>query len=149
MGKKACILAAIGFPLGILVAVMLGFFGRAPGEAIRFCSLELAARVGGETAGTLLHFLGSGLYGALCMAGSCLYDVERWPLALATLAHYLIIAVGSALCNWLLAWGMGLKLFLSVLAIQSAGFFLIWLLIWLRYRREVRELNELNRNKER
>ena len=141
MGKKVLIRAAIGFPLGLLVAVILGVVD------MRFCSQELAARVGSEGLGIALQFLGSGLYGAACMVGTAFYDVERWSLALATALHYLIIAVGLALCNWLLKWGMGAGLLLTVLAGQTVGFFLIWLIIWLRYRKEVKELNELNERK--
>ena len=139
MGKRIGIRAAVGFPLGALVAVILGVID------MRFCSAELAALVGGERLGAVLQFLGSGLYGAACMAGTVFYDVERWPLALATGLHYLIIAVGLALCNWLLLWGMDLGLFLIILAGQSVAFFLIWLIMYLRYKAEVRELNELNR----
>ena len=142
MGKKVLIRAAIGFPLGVLVAVILGLVD------MRFCSQELAARVGSEGLGIALQFLGSGLYGAACMVGTLFYDFERWSLALATALHYLIIAVGLVLCNWLLCWNMGVGVLLIVLAGQTVGFFLIWLFMWLRYRREVRELNELNRKKE-
>ena len=141
MGKKILIRAAIGFPLGVLVAVILGLVD------MRFCSQELAARVGSEGLGIALQFLGSGLYGAACMVGTLFYDFERWSLALATALHYLIIAVGLVLSNWLLCWGMGAGILLPVLAGQTAGFFLIWLIMWLRYHKEVKELNELNERK--
>ena len=138
MGKKLLTRAAVGFPLGVLVAVLLGVID------MRFCSQALAARVGSEGLGIALQFLGSGLYGAACMAGTLFYDFERWSLALATALHYLIIAVGLVLCNWLLCWGMGPGLLLTILAGQTVGFVLIWLFMLLRYRREVKELNELN-----
>lgn len=141
MGKKVLIRAAVGFLLGALVAVILGVID------MRFCSQELAAAVGSEGLGIALQFLGSALYGSACMMGTLFYDVERWSLALATGLHYLIIAVGLVLCNWFLHWGMGAGLLLTVLAGQTVGFFLIWLIIWLRYRKEVRELNELNQRK--
>ncbi len=142
MGKKVLIRAAVGFSLGALVAVILGVID------MRFCSQALAARVGSEGLGIALQILGSGLYGSACMVGTLFYDFERWSLALATALHYLIIAVGLALCYWLLCWGMGAGLLLTVLAGQTAGFFLIWLIMWLRYRKEVKELNELNGKKQ-
>ena len=138
MGRKILIRAVVGFVLGALVALILGLVD------MRFCSQDLAAAVGGEGLGVALQFLGSGLYGAACMVGTLFYDVERWSLALATGLHYLIIAVGLVLCNWLLKWGMGAGILLTVLAGQTVGFFLIWLFMWLRYRKEVKELNELN-----
>lgn len=141
MGKKVLIRAAVGFLLGALVAVILGVID------MRFCSQELAAAVGSEGLGIALQFLGSAFYGSACMMGTLFYDVERWSLALATGLHYLIIAVGLVLCNWFLHWGMGAGLLLTVLAGQTVGFFLIWLIIWLRYRKEVKELNELNERK--
>lgn len=141
MGKKVLIRAAVGFLLGALVAVILGVID------MHFCSQALADAVGSEGLGIALQFLGSALYGSACMMGTLFYDVERWSLALATGLHYLIIAVGLVLCNWFLHWGMGAGLLLTVLAGQTVGFFLIWLIIWLRYRKEVRELNELNQRK--
>lgn len=141
MGKKILARAAIGFALGAMVALILGLMDG------NFCSKELAALVGSEGAGIALQFLGSALYGSACMVGTLFYDVERWSLALATVLHYLIIALGLFLCNWLLCWGMPAGLLLTVLAGQTVGFFLIWLIIWLRYRKEVKELNELNARK--
>lgn len=141
MGKKILARAAIGFALGTMVALILGLMDG------NFCSKELAALVGSEGAGIALQLLTSGLYGSACMVGTLFYDVERWSLALATVLHYLIIALGLFLCNWLLRWGMGAGLLLTVLAGQTVGFFLIWLIIWLRYRKEVKELNELNARK--
>ena len=138
MSKKILIRAAVGFPLGALVAVILGVVD------MRFCSQELAAAVGSEGLGIALQILVSGLYGSACMAGTSFYDMDRLSLALATGLHYLIIAVGLVLCNWLLRWGMGAGILLTVLAGQTVGFFLIWLFMWLRYRKEVKELNELN-----
>ena len=141
MSKKILIRAAVGFPLGALVAVILGVVD------MRFCSQELAAAVGSEGLGIALQILVSGLYGSACMAGTSFYDMDRLSLALATGLHYLIIAVGLVLCNWLLRWGMGAGILLTVLAGQTLGFFLIWLFMWLRYRKEVKELNELNERK--
>lgn len=137
MGKKILTRVVVGFFLGSVVTVILGVID------MRFCSENLAARVGSQELGVVLQFLGSGLYGAACMAGTIFYDVERWPLALATALHYLIIAVGLVLCNWLLRWGMGPGILLIILAGQTAGFFLIWLFMWLRYRAQVKELNAL------
>lgn len=141
MGKKVLIRAAVGFALGALVALLLGVID------MRFCSQELAAAVGSEGLGIALQFLGSALYGSACMMGTLFYDVERWSLALATALHYLIIAVGLVLCNWLLKWGMAAAVLLLALGCQTVGFFLIWLFMWLRYRKEVKELNELNERK--
>lgn len=141
MRKSILIRAAVGFALGALMALLLGLVNS------KFCSGELAASVGGEGTAIALQFLGSGLYGAACMVGTLFYDVERWSLALATALHYLIIAVGLVLCNLLLKWGMGAGILLTVLGGQTVGFFLIWLIMCLRYRAQVKELNELQKQR--
>ena len=145
MRKKALIFAAVGFPLGILAGLAIAFFGRTAGGALMLYSPGLLERVGSGTGAALVQLLVCGLYGAACMAGSALYEVERWPLALATALHYLIIVLGYLLCYWLLSWKASLLETLFILGVQTIGFFLIWLFMCLRYKAQVRKLNELQK----
>ncbi len=144
MRKKLLIRAGLGFLFGIVMVVLIpAVFNRAPDGTISLCSLQLVSRVGSETAAMLFSLLMYGLYGACCMGGTMLYEIERWPLALATAVHYLIVALGYALCAWLLCWNLRMKELLFIEGMMTLGFFLIWLFLYLRFRAEVRELNEL------
>lgn len=143
MAKRVLILACVGFPVGVLIAFAIAFFS---GESMVFYSGLLLSRVGGNTsAATAVNILVCGLYGAACMMGTVFYDIDEWPLLLATVLHYLIVTMGSLACSLLLGWGDGIKGWLVIGAIQTVIFFLIWLCMFLRYKAEVRKLNELNR----
>ena len=145
MRKKALILAAVGFPLGVLMGLAIAFFGRSTDGNLLLYSPALLERMGSGTGAALAQLLACGLYGAACMAGSALYEVERWPLALATALHYLIIVLGYLLCYWLLSWKASPRETLFILGAQTIGFFLVWLFMCLRYKAQVRKLNELQK----
>ena len=143
MAKRFLILACIGFPLGVLIAFAIAFFS---GEQMIFYSGLLLSRMGGNpSAATMVNSLVCGLYGSACMMGAAFYDIERWPLLLATMLHCLIVVLGSLICFLLLGWGGRFADWLIIAAIQIVVFFLIWLVMYLRFRAEVRKLNELNR----
>ncbi len=95
----------------------------------------------------MLTLLVIALYGAVCMGGTIFYEFKNWSLAKATVAHYLLISLGYVVVDLLLCRDMPLKLLRILEGIMTVGFFLIWLILYLRYKAEVRELNELNRKK--
>ena len=93
----------------------------------------------------LLPFLFSGLYGALCMGGTVVYELEDWPLLRVSLTHYLICIVPYLPISLLLGWNSGIAELLIVMGVMTVVYFIIWLIMFLRYRAEVRELNDINR----
>lgn len=146
MGKRFLVLACVGFPVGVAIAFTIAFFS---GEKLVFYSDLLFSRMGGNaSAATAVYILGCGLYGSACMTGTAFYDIERWPLLLATGLHYLIVVLGSLVCYWFLGWGARFSDWLIIAAIQTVIFFLIWFVMYRKYKAEVKELNELNRVKD-
>lgn len=143
MKKKILIRCGCGFLVGTIMMYLVPLLlnGSPLGRGIY--SEALLARVGSPAAATAATLLVMGLFGALCFGGTLFYEIESWPLASATAAHYLAISLGYLLPNWLLGWHMPLKLLGIIEGIMTLGFFLIWLIIYLRYKAQVRELNEL------
>ena len=143
MKKKLLIRCALGFLSGM--AAMLIVPSLISGEPIGsvIYTDELLARAGSPTAAAIISLLVMGLFGSLCMGGTLFYALERWPLACATAAHYLSMALGYLIPNWLLCWDMPMKLLLTIEGFMALGFVLIWLIMYLRCKREVQELNEL------
>lgn len=143
MKKKLLIRCALGFLLGMAAMVLVPALlnGEPIGSALY--TDELLARTGSPEAAMIVSLLVMGLFGALCMGGTLFYKIESWPLSLATAAHYLMMALGYLIPNWLLCWNMPLKLLLSVEGFMALGFAVIWLIMYLRYKREVLELNRL------
>ena len=129
--KKGLILAAAGFGAGMLVSLVV----------LRLADPEALA--GGYSAGKLILFLlAGGLNGAVCMGFSAVYDVERWSVTRATVTHFAI-----TMCSlWSLALVQGwfpetAASFLVVQACFTAAYFVIWLAMYLSWRREVRRMN--------
>ena len=147
MKKKLLIRCALGFLFGMAAMVIVPSLisGEPIGRVIY--TDELLSRTGSPAAATALSLLVMGLFGALCMGGTLFYEIENWPLACATAAHYLIMALGYLIPNWLLCWDMPLSLLLAIEGLMALGFAVIWLIMYLRYKREVLELNELTKRR--
>ena len=143
MKKKLLIRCALGFLFGMAAMVIVPSLlsGEPIGRVIY--TDELLARIGSPAAATALSLLVMGLFGALCVGGTLFYEIESWPLACATAAHYLIMALGYLIPNWLLCWDMPPKLLLAIEGFMALGFAVIWLIMYRRYKREVLELNKL------
>lgn len=145
MKRKLLIRGLIGFLLGVAMMLLIpALFNRGPDGTVNYCSFELIARVGGSRSSAMaVSLLLYGLYGACCMGGTLLYELDSWPLTPATAVHYAVIALGYALAASLLRWDLSLRQLLIIEALMTVGFFLIWLFMYLRYKGKVRELNQL------
>lgn len=91
----------------------------------------------------MIQLLLPGVYGAIAMGSVVLYDLDRWPLALASLTHYLIIEILFEPMALYLEWIHTLPEILIMIGIRLICYFIIWLIIFLIYRKQVRELNNL------
>lgn len=132
----------IGFLLGMLMGNII--------EWITYSTLdniELAEILSRWTQVVAFQTLIYGLYGAAAMGGTMLYEIESWPLALSSIAHYLIIAVLFVPMALLLKWTSDLSELLIMEGMEFVGYFLIWLIIYLNYRKKIRELNTLHLNR--
>lgn len=154
MKRKILIRGLIGFATGVAMMFFVpAFINQAPLDRVIYTESFLRRVGNNETAAVLLTLLVMGMFGACCFWGTLFYEIERWPLALATIAHYLLISAGYLIPNWLLCWNMPVKLLVTIEVIMMIGFFIIWLIIYCVYKREVNELNQLqkqmrNRNNE-
>lgn len=139
MMKKTLKLAGIGFLLGIAVCSFISaIFGN--GET---APESLIAKVGSVKIARLLQLGLSGLYGACCMGFTVLYDMDRIPVAAATLIHG-VICVGTFIpLSLFLGWFERIEETLVMTGCQIAAFFCIWLIMYLVFRKETRELNKI------
>lgn len=129
--KQTAILAATGFALGLLVG--LGFLA-----ASGFGAYSAQHGLGR----LMLYLLLSGVLGAVNMGSSTIYSLERWGLLRCTLTHFCITmtsvcAVGLAL-GWLSLRQPGT---LWMLAGCTVVYFIIWLVMYLIYKRQIRRIN--------
>ncbi len=143
MGKRFLSLAGIGAAAGALCAFLIplainGFRG----PVVNPAAVE---RLGGAAAAVIVQTVLTALYGVACMGGALFYEIERWPLALATAAHFILIAALYWPLALLLNWTDSVQKILIVNAFQFIGFFIIWLALLLRYKAQVKELNRMQK----
>lgn len=127
--------------MGMIIGNVIAWLTSGGDEA--FYSADFVARMGGTTSAIILQTLLSGLLGAGSMGSTVVYEIERWSLALSTAAHYLIIEAFYVPTALLLGWVGSLPALLINMGIQLIIFLIIWIIMYLRTKAQVRELNEL------
>ena len=154
MLKKTLKAAGIGFLIGMIVGNVIAFLtGNSGTGGVTFASPQLLDMAGGSgTVAMLLQSLFSGLYGAVCFAGMSFYEIERMPLAAATALHCALIVLLFIPIALLLGWVSDIGTLLMISGMQFVGFFIIWLILYFGYKKQIRELNEMqehfqNKNK--
>ena len=104
----------------------------------------LIARTGSPVAAMAVQTLLSGIYGAYTFAGILLYYSERLSLLKATIIHCAMIVIAFIPLEIYMGWTDFTLRDIAVMAgNQIIGFAIVWLIMDAKYRREVRELNEL------
>lgn len=127
----------LGFLLGAAIGNLIAwFFGS-------YVSSMLVARMGSVPAAILVQSLVSGLYGSFALAGTLFYDIEQWSLTRSSVMHFLVIAVLYVPAAMFLGWADSATEILIVEGILLVAYFIIWLVIYLRYKKEVRSLNKM------
>ena len=147
MLKKTLKRAGIGFLIGIVIGNLIAILtGNSATNGVTFASEKLLVMAGGSAVvAMLLQSLFSGLYGAVCFAGMSFYEIERMPLAAATALHCAAIVLLFVPISLLLGWVNGIAGILIIAVIQIVVFFIIWLSLYLSYKKQVRELNKMQK----
>lgn len=133
--KKAVLLFVTGFVLGLLIAACFALADRVP---LAFMGFR-------DRWAIVVYFLYCGLMGAVNMGTMVLYDIERWGLTRTTVTHLLIVMTMMFILFFSL--GMPRNAFLIMMVAAVAAYFLIWLGLYLSYRREVRKMNDDLKNR--
>lgn len=129
--KQTAILAATGFALGLLVGLC---FLTASGIGAYYAQHGL---------GRLMLYLAlSGVLGAVNMGSSTIYSLERWGLLRCTLTHFCITITSVCAVGFILGWlSLNKPGTLWMLAGCTVVYFIIWLVMYLIYKRQIRRIN--------
>lgn len=138
MRAKSLKLAAAGFVYGMLIGNGIAWL--TGGTVV---NTFLAERLGSNAGSVILQTLLSGLLGAVAMGGVVLHEIESWSLARSALTHCLLIVGTYTVTALILRWADGWTELLIMISIQLVVYFIIWAIMFLRYRAEVQRLNEL------
>lgn len=141
MKKQIWKMAALGFLLGNVVNSLI--------SALTANDLPVAPvlleRIGSLRGALLLEFVLVGVFGAICMAGTVLYEAERLPLAAATALHCLICIGQFIPLGLFLGWCSSAVEIVIMTGSQLLGFFIVWLIMYARYCKEVKALNDMQK----
>ncbi len=139
MLKKFFKLAGIGFLSGIVLCMLICvIFG--DGMPV---DQSFVRKVGSLRAAMLLEMCITGLYGAINLGTVIIYDNEKLPLLAASVLHGSIVILPFIPMGFLLGWEKDIITCLIMTGCQIAGYFFIWLIIYLNYRKEIKKLNDL------
>ncbi|MBR4767400.1 MAG: DUF3021 domain-containing protein [Lachnospiraceae bacterium] len=141
--KKVLKYAGFGFVLGVAVSSVITILTGDPFPA----SSAFIERVGNPKGALLTQALLSGLYGALCMGTVPVYDNERLPLSLSSLIHCLCCILPFIPLSLFLGWSASVAEVLIMAGFQLAAYFVIWLILYVRYKKQAKELNEIQRQR--
>lgn len=130
--KNTAKMAAIGFAAGLLVG--LGFL--LPYGVGAFYAEYGAGRVA-------LHLGLSGVLGAVNMGSATIYSLEHWGVLRCTVTHFVITMSCLCLIGFTMGWfALGDPVTPWVLGSCVVIYFVIWLVMYLRGKRQVRRINE-------
>ena len=137
--------AEFGFSIGLLlgdgIAMLTGSLGA--GELV-LVSGKLLDMTGNIALAFLIQSLLSGLYGALTFGTIVFYEIESWPLTVATAAHALVVIGSFVPLSVFLGWASDEPVgFLIMIGCQVVGFLIVWIIMYSIYKKQVKELNEL------
>ena len=145
MTVKLLYRALCGFVLGMVVGVFMVIgmsFGSGNGSLV--LPSKLLAITGTEAGALLAHVLISGAFGIVPMVGTLLYELDSWGLLKQAVVHFAsytiaFICLGLAF-GWVEPTLADIGTTTGVFAVCHC---IIWLIMYNRYRSEVKQLNEL------
>ena len=127
--------------------ILLSVIGAVMGIAIWFIMLlahnpKALSDDSRNTGFIILNIFLSALFGACCLGGSFVYDIEEWSILRATVTHFIIVFAGFNIIGLSLGWfAFGSIEYLIIHAVMIAAYIMIWLIQYLIYKQKVRELN--------
>lgn len=145
---KALRLAVFGVAFGItgctLIEVAVSIWQNE--EALLFTA-SLLEKTGSPVNAFAVQTLLSGLIGAVCIGASIVYDFEKTGLLWASVIHYAVIEICFMPAAVYLGWVDPTIRSIGIMAgNQAIVFAAIWIIMDLKWRAEVRQLNTLLEN---
>ena len=142
MKKKLIIHVIIGFVVGAAMGMLIAWLGSFLNGEKLMENTWITTKVGRGGAIALQVVVG-GLLGCACVTGMVLYEIEKWSLALATVVHFLVIMVSFTIASFSMGWFAGsIKYFFIAIGCNAVGFAIIWVIMYLLWKREVKRMNE-------
>ena len=135
--KQILLLSVIGAVMGIAIWLIM-----------LLANNPKALSDGSHSSGiVILNVILSAVFGALCMGGAVVYDIEEWSILRATFTHFVIVFASFNIVGLSLKWfSFGSIEYWIIHAVMIAAYILIWLIQYLVFKRKVKELNRELKN---
>ena len=127
----------VGAISGTLIVLLINTISK---SSYHIATPDLAEAIGTEAA-VILQTLLSGLYGLVCIGGTEFFRIEKWSLLRSTMTHLVCILVSFTTIGLILRWirfDLPSLLFLLFIAV---AYFIIWIIMSIRWKRSIREMN--------
>ena len=132
---------ALGFICGAISGTLIVLLINAISKSsYHIATPDLAEAIGTEAA-VILQTMLSGLYGLVCIGGTEFFRIEKWSLLRSTMTHLVCILVSFTTIGLILRWirfDLPSLLFLLFIAV---AYFIIWIIMSIRWKRSIREMN--------
>ena len=145
MKRTIAIRCLIGAPVGLAISTAVCLIiSLAIGDGtFHFVSPDLIKACGSELNAALLQALFSLLYGAAWGGASAVWEVEHWSLLRQTITHLVICSVFTFPIAWWMNWmphhPLGITAYFGIFL---AVYAVIWLILTMSMRRQVRRMNQ-------
>lgn len=151
MKKKILLRGMLGFPLGIAIGYLISIFTSlmlADGYYSP-CTPELIDAMGNEINAVMLQALLCGIVGSGFAASSAIWEVDGWGLVKQTGIYFLINSVIMMPVAYVSYWmEHSLRGILGYYGLFIFIFIVIWLVLYIRGRYNVKRMNEILRKKQ-
>jgi hypothetical protein len=152
MRKKIFKLALTGFILGMIIGNLISFLTcDKSAKPLVIVSKVLIERTGSVRDALIVNTLLSGLLGMVSFIGVIFHDPDEfdWGMTKAAVYHFLLIMafnIPIALyCGWVDPDFVSLLIWIGMMALS---YFIVWLIMYLRCKKETEELNKLLKKQE-
>ncbi len=139
--------AGTGFLLGAAVGNLIAFITAYYSGDSSFVTRVLIDRAGSEAVAFLLQTLLSGAIGIAGFAGMSLYEIESWSMVRTIIVHFSAISAVFIPSAFFLGWISTLAEALIMESFMALWYFVIWVIMSIRCRAAVKELNKLQKEK--
>ncbi|MCR4903840.1 MAG: DUF3021 domain-containing protein [Butyrivibrio sp.] len=130
--KSALIKGIAGFFIGLLIGITIFCFSNID-------NLDNVI----VTGDVLFKILAGGIYGAISMGGSVVYEIDSMSIAAVTFSHFAITFSGFIMLSFVQEWlDFSSMFFRMLIALWIVVYVFIWLANYLSYKSKVKKLNE-------
>lgn len=131
----------LGMAIGNVIALITGYVST--GNTLFFAP-ELIARTGSQLGAMTAQTLLSGLVGAVAFGGISWHEMERPGMLISALLHFGTIMATYIPIAVYLYWIRPVPADIVIMTgIMAVAFFIIWIIMYAKYKAEVRKLNDL------